>query len=230
MTEQKPEETPAPIPETNLPAAAAMTEPTPDPLSVVDDAAPPEQEKKAGLAVRFILLQIAVLIIILDQFTKYLVETNLQMFEVYAPFPSIEPFFRIMHVYNTGAAFGIFPEGSLFFAIMAVLVSALILIYNFTMPGRHVGLRVALGLQMGGALGNFIDRVRIGHVTDFLDFGPWPLFNVADTAIVSGAVIIGILMVREAREAHEAEQAAKKMEANADPAFSGGEKADEWSA
>jgi lipoprotein signal peptidase len=69
---------------------------------------------------------------------------------------------------------------------------------------------VVLGLLIGGALGNLIDRVRLGHVTDFLDFGPWPIFNVADTAVVVGALVMAWLMWAEARAEARAESVSSK--------------------
>ena len=110
----------------------------------------------------------------LDQWTKNIIETNLRLGEVYAPFPEIEQFFRIFHVSNTGAAFGLLPSGGPVFAVLAVIVSLFIIYYNHILPKGQIGFRIVLGLLLGGALGNFIDRVRLGHVTDFLDFGPWP--------------------------------------------------------
>ncbi|KAA3661814.1 MAG: signal peptidase II [Chloroflexi bacterium] len=157
------------------------------------------------------LFWIAGLVILLDQLTKMFVESRLPLYDMWAPIPSIQELFRITHVPNTGMAFGLFPSGSSFFLIVAVVVALAIIYYNFTLPKGQFALRLALGLQLGGALGNFVDRLRIGHVTDFLDFGPWPVFNVADMAIVSGAIVLGWLVLQETRE----EYAQKKREAAA---------------
>lgn len=140
-------------------------------------------------------------VLLLDQYTKNLVETRLALYEVWAPFPAIEPFFRILHTTNTGMAFGLFQGGGTVFAIFAVIVAGAIVYFNHTLPGHETLLRVALGLQLGGVLGNFIDRMRQGHVTDFLDFGPWPVFNVADTALVSGVILLGYVILTEGRRA-----------------------------
>lgn len=153
---------------------------------------------------RHLLFFIGAVVILLDQFSKYLIEQSLQIYEVWAPIPAIEPFFRIMHATNTGTAFGLFPNGSLFFAVMALLVSGFIIYYNHVLPAGNGRLRLALGLTLGGALGNLIDRVRLGHVTDFLDFGPWPVFNVADMAIVGGAILLGWLSLQESRQEKQA--------------------------
>ena len=163
---------------------------------------PKQQSPKtaATIAEKLLLLLVAVVTIGLDQFTKYLVESNLALFEVYAPIPSLESVFRIFHIYNTGATFGLFAGGGNIFRYLAIVVSLGIIYYNHILPGNQRLLRLALGLQMGGALGNMIDRFRIGHVTDFIDIGPWYIFNLADLAVVSGAVILGILVWQESRE------------------------------
>lgn len=158
--------------------------------------APPPATKKQ----RALPLLIAVLIIVIDQFSKLSVEAQLPLNHTWAPFPEFAHLFRFTHVSNTGAAFGLFPGGSPFFTVVAIAVAAIIVIYNFGLPAGHFLLRLALGLQLGGALGNLIDRFRLGHVTDFLDFGPWPVFNLADTSIVAGVVILGVLMVLEQRQ------------------------------
>ncbi len=161
----------------------------------------------APLHQRAILFLIAGTIILVDQFTKYLIEQSLGLFEVWAPIPAIEPFFRIMHATNQGTAFGFFPQGASLFALMALIVSGAIIYYNHTLPAGNRWLRVALGLTLGGALGNLIDRLRLGHVTDFLDFGPWPVFNVADMAIVGGAIVLGWLVLQESRHEKRMAQA-----------------------
>lgn len=149
---------------------------------------------------RALPLLVAALIIAIDQFSKLFIEIQLPLNHTWAPFPEYAHLFRFTHVSNTGAAFGLFPGGSPFFTVVAIAVAAIIVVYNFGLPAGHFLLRLALGLQLGGALGNLIDRFRLGHVTDFLDFGRWPVFNVADTSIVAGVVILGILMVLEQRQ------------------------------
>ena len=168
---------------------------------------------------RLLLFLVAVVVISLDQFTKYLVEMRMPLNTTYAPFPDLEAFFRITHVSNTGAAFGLFTQGGVVFMVVAAIVSVAIILYNFSLPSGFFLLRVALGLQLGGALGNLIDRIRLGHVTDFLDFGPWPIFNLADTSIVTGVVTLGILMVLEQRR--ETAAAAALAQKDSPPAGGG---------
>ncbi len=182
---------------------------TAEPETAVAEQKPP----RAALSERLILFLVALPVIGIDQFTKYLVESNLALFEVYAPIPSLESVFRIFHIYNTGATFGLFAGGGDIFRYLAIVVSLGIIYYNHVLPGKQRLLRLALGLQMGGALGNMIDRFRIGHVTDFIDIGPWYIFNLADLAVVSGAVILGVLVWRESRElkARQQKESAQAM-------------------
>jgi len=164
---------------------------------------------------RIIFFLVAALVIVFDHLTKVYIENQLPLNHTWAPFPQLADYFRITHVSNTGAAFGLFPEGSLIFAVIAVVVGAVIIVYNYRLPAGHRMLRVALGLQLGGAFGNLVDRLRLGHVTDFLDFGPWPVFNLADMAIVAGVIILGFLMIQEERamrQAAKAEQAGAEGE------------------
>ena len=140
---------------------------------------------------------IALAVLLSDLVTKLLIENRLPLNESYVPFEKLEPIFKITHVSNTGAAFGLFPSGSTIIMVIAVIVSVVIVIYNQRLSASHKLYRIALGLQLGGALGNLLSRFRIGHVTDFLDFGPWPVSNIADISIVSGTILLGLLMLLE---------------------------------
>jgi signal peptidase II len=98
--------------------------------------------------------------------------------------------------------FGLFQGTGMFFAILAVFVIGAIIYFNFTLPGDQWLLRIAIGLQLGGAIGNLVDRLRQdGHVTDFIDIGPWYIFNLADLAIVSGVILFGWVILRDHRHA-----------------------------
>ncbi len=137
---------------------------------------------------------IAVLVVALDQVTKYLVRANLSLGE---SVPEEGPL-RITYVTNTGAAFGILQGQTLFLIVTTFFGLTAILLYYLYPPMEHGFLRLALGLQLGGAMGNLADRVRLGKVTDFIDVGPWPNFNVADSSIVVGVVIIvGFFLLAE---------------------------------
>ncbi|MFN3974315.1 MAG: signal peptidase II [Dehalococcoidia bacterium] len=96
------------------------------------------------------------------------------------------PFLRLTHITNTGSAFGLF-QGRNLFLIGASVVGLLVLIFFYGHNHRsHSLLRLCIGLMVGGALGNLVDRVRLGYVIDFVDLGWWPVFNLADSAIVVG--------------------------------------------
>ncbi|VAW31099.1 Lipoprotein signal peptidase [hydrothermal vent metagenome] len=198
-----------------------MNEPNLTQLDEPETAVPTQNQPIATLSERMILFIIALLSIGADQTSKFLVEANLDLFEVYAPIPSLEAYFRFFHISNTGAAFGLFEGAGGLFRYLAIIVSLGIIYYNQVLPGRQRLLRLALGLQMGGALGNMIDRFRIGHVTDFIDIGPWYIFNLADLSVVTGAIILGWLLLQESRElraAQKQEIAAQQETAQTEPA------------
>lgn len=142
-----------------------------------------------------LLLQLAAVVLLLDQFSKFLVRELLAFQEAYPT----EGFFRIIHSYNTGSAFGMFQDqnGPLILVSLAG-ISVMALIYQSQRRPANL-LRVSLGLQMGGAAGNLVDRVLLGHVIDFIDVGAWPVFNVADSSIVVGLVLLAWLFMRPER-------------------------------
>ena len=143
----------------------------------------------------FILIQLAVLVFFLDQFSKYLVREFLFL---YQSFPA-EGFFRITYTFNTGSIFGIFQgQNTAFILISFVGVAVLVLLYRSQRFPTGL-LRLSLGLQLGGAFGNLLDRVRLGHVTDWVDIGPWPVFNVADACIVTGLVLLAWMFIMSER-------------------------------
>jgi signal peptidase II len=138
---------------------------------------------------------IAAAVFALDQLTKALVRNNLQLGESW---PSDDWLVRITHVTNSGAAFGILQGQGLFLTVTAVIAIGVIVFYYATPALDHGLLRLALGLQLGGAVGNLVDRVRFGEVTDFFHFPHYPAFNIADSSIVIGMVIlVGFLILNE---------------------------------
>jgi len=153
------------------------------------------------------VLLIAAIIAVMDQLTKWLVMCRLEMGESHLIIPG---FFNLVHWINTGAAWGILKDRNLALTLIAVIT--ILLLYLFRHPfqfNRLLG-RVALGLIMGGIVGNLIDRVRLGHVVDFLDFHigrhHWPAFNVADTAICVGVALYILDSWRAERETAGAEK------------------------
>ncbi len=138
------------------------------------------------------IFTIAGLIIALDQWTKWLVRTNIPAGQSWLPDSMLwlSPYARIVHWYNRGAAFGIFQEGSMVFTVLAFIVSAAILYYYPQVSRQDWPLRLAMSMQLGGAIGNLIDRLTIGHVTDFISVGTFPVFNIADSSISVGCVVL----------------------------------------
>jgi signal peptidase II len=162
----------------------------------------------SGRDMRWLMLMIAALIVLLDRVTKLWVIAHIQQGHAIAIIPRI---FRLTHVVNTGAAFSIFEGASspalvrnllIGFSIIAVVV-VLALIWKM---GRRATLTsVALALILGGAIGNLYDRIRFAYVVDFLEVHivhyHWPDFNVADSAIVVGACLLLLEMLRPQRSA-----------------------------
>ena len=140
---------------------------------------------------------VALVTIFLDQWSKIWVRSHLRPLESIELIPGTGRIFTITRSSNTGAAFGMFKGGGAFFIVVTVLVIAAILYYAWSLRKMNWMVAVSLGLELGGALGNFIDRLRFGRVTDFIDFHFWPIFNFADTAIVIGVIIMGYLFLRE---------------------------------
>jgi signal peptidase II len=141
------------------------------------------------------LLTIAIIILMVDQATKALVLRYLPYQQPWNPITPLYPIVTLTHVTNTGAAFGLFPDGGLIFTVIALTVIAAILAYYRYLPQHPGFVRLSLGLQLGGALGNLIDRLRFGRVIDFIDFHFWPVFNVADSSIVIGVAILAYYLV-----------------------------------
>jgi signal peptidase II len=139
---------------------------------------------------------IAATVVALDQLTKSIVRANLGLYEAW---PDGDSFVRIIHVTNSGAAFGILQGQTPFLIVTSLLGLVAIVLYYVYPPMEHGLIRIALGMQLGGAVGNLIDRVRLGEVTDFIDVGTFPTFNVADSSIsVSiAAVLIFFLLESE---------------------------------
>ena len=154
-----------------------------------------------------ILAAVAGFIVALDQVTKIYIHTQFHVGESYT---IIQHFFDLTYVRNEGAAFGIFREShetfrTLFFLSIPPFAMILILFMLKGLPETELLQNLALAGIFGGAMGNYIDRLRFGYVVDFLDFHwarsyTFPAFNVADTAIVVGVSTLLIIMSLEARE------------------------------
>ncbi len=149
-----------------------------------------------GIKIKYARLAvISSLVIILDQVTKAVI---LNTMALYHSVPVIPGFFSITHIHNPGGAFGIFASQSsivlkILFLFVSSLAACFVLYFYKKTPEEYPLLASAFAMIFGGAVGNLIDRVRIGEVVDFLDFyigkRHWPAFNVADSAITIGVAI-----------------------------------------
>jgi signal peptidase II len=139
----------------------------------------------------------AAVVVVLDRITKWWVSNAI---EIGGSWPQTG-FFRITHGENTGAAFGMFQNSRLVLSIIsslgviAVLYIALVLSKRFSFLTWKTTM-FALGLVLGGTLGNLIDRAIIGHVTDFIKVWEWPDFNIADSSLVVGGIILALNLIR----------------------------------
>lgn len=141
-----------------------------------------------------LMVVVATLIVALDQVTKYLVRSNLEFGQIWMPWSWLLPYARIIHINNTGAAFGLFKGANSIFMILAVIVSGAIVYYFPSVSRKDWVVRLALSMQLAGALGNLIDRIFFGHVTDFVSVGNFAVFNVADASITVGVAVLLIGM------------------------------------
>ena len=159
-----------------------------------------ESERRSGWRRSVILFLIALLIAAADQLSKNWIRSNLLVGHSYFE----AGLFRITHVNNTGAAFGLFQGQSFILTIVGLVGIAIFLVYTLVIYRGAPFLdnmlnRAALGLVLGGALGNLIDRLRFGQVTDFIDFGFWPAFNIADSAVTVGVILFAFSLLSVAR-------------------------------
>jgi len=143
---------------------------------------------------------ITLLVVVADQLSKLWIRSNLAVGE---SLPEAG-FFQLTHIQNTGAVFGLFQDQSFALTIVAIVGIAFLLVYAFIIYPRFFPLdnllgKSALGLILGGTIGNLIDRLRFGGVTDFISIGWWPAFNIADSAIVVGAILFAYSLLLLAR-------------------------------
>ena len=149
------------------------------------------------------LVPIAFTLIALDQLTKTWIRNNLAFNELWMPWEWLAPYARLVNWHNTGAAFGIFQGMNGVFVVLAFVIITLILIYFPMIPENDFFFRLALSLQMAGAAGNLIDRLYRGFVTDFISVGRFPVFNVADSCITMGVVVLLVGMWIEERRSRD---------------------------
>jgi signal peptidase II len=176
-----------------------VTEPAPRTLDVrvgsSTDALTPVSVAERSFAARapqWVALSAVVLAAIAaDQLTKWIVSSQLgfdESLHVLGPF-------SIHHVQNSGIAFGLFSSATVVVTALTAFAVAWMLLYFARSGARHPVLPVGLGLLIGGSTSNLIDRIRLGHVTDFLDLRYWPAFNLADSFIVIGVAILFVALL-----------------------------------
>jgi signal peptidase II len=181
-----------------------------------DDTHPTRDEfvfqSTATLLHWLLLATIVGLTLITDHITKRIVVNSLSYGESWTPFAFLDGIFDITYTRNTGAAFGMGQRFSNVFLIIAVIVVVAIIYYYRHLPEGTWLVRLALGLQMGGALGNALDRIFRGYVVDFFHVHGFPIFNIADSSIVVGTVIlVAVLWWEDRQHSEESENSSESV-------------------
>ena len=145
------------------------------------------------------ILVLAVVVVILDQWSKYYIQSQMSLG---MSIPVIPEIFHLTYILNPGAAFGILENQRFFFVIIAVAMIAIVIYLYPRLPSKPLLLRLGIGLMAGGAVGNVIDRIKTGYVVDFFDFRIWPIFNIADIAIVVGVscIVYTLVFIEEKKD------------------------------
>jgi signal peptidase II len=139
----------------------------------------------------FVPLLFGLLILGLDQQTKQLVITYLGPEPLLRSQPLLGELLSLVYWRNTGVAFGLFQDATLLLTLTSILIClGAIFVYSTQLPNLNLIVQISMGLIIGGALGNIIDRVRLGYVVDFIQVGWWPIFNLADSAITGGTLLL----------------------------------------
>ncbi|MBI4452160.1 signal peptidase II [Candidatus Woesearchaeota archaeon] len=133
----------------------------------------------------------ALFVVFLDQSAKFLVRKNLQLNQ---SIPIIKNIFHLTYVTNTGSAFSLLQGFNLFFVLFSFAVIAAIFYYLKKIKENGKWIQFAVGLLLGGTIGNLIDRLSLGFVVDFIDFRIWPVFNIADSAVTISVILLIILL------------------------------------
>lgn len=142
----------------------------------------------------FILVGSLILTALADQASKHWIRANLEIYETVQPLPALAPFFQFTRSSNTGAAFGIFPMAGDVFLVIALLIIAGLLWYFREIPAGRRLPPIAIGLVIGGAAGNVLDRLQHGHVIDFIHYQiPNVISNVSNLA--DHAIVFGVLLI-----------------------------------
>ena len=160
----------------------------------------------------WLTLIVAAIIIVIDQTGKAVVAANLPVGGAWSPFPGPNPFFQIVYTYNTGVAFGLFKDLGVVFILVPLIISGVIVYYARRLRPDQKLIAFALGLMLGGALGNVIDRIRLGGgVLDFFEVGIGSFRNAsnfADWSIVAGVILWALAMFLDERKQKQGQAAA----------------------
>jgi signal peptidase II len=161
---------------------------------------------KPTLRSRLLLWGSAAVVVLADQISKVWVAHTLPFGVPSNPLPWLRPILSFTYITNTGVAFGLFPQAGDFFKVLSAAVIVGIFLFQRSLPPQDWVTHLALGLQVGGALGNLVDRFVRGSVVDFLDVNFWPfkrwaVFNLADSAIVVGVFILLLNAMWQERQA-----------------------------
>ena len=137
---------------------------------------------KQQILPRLSFILTAIVALLADQVSKMWIMSNMQVGQSIPP----DGLVRLTYVRNSGVAFGLFPNQTFIITLAAIAGLAILLIYYRLSPFRNMYTYTSVGFILGGASGNLIDRIRLGYLTDFLDFRVWPVFNIGDSAVVLG--------------------------------------------
>lgn len=144
-----------------------------------------------------LLFIVAAFVLVLDQATKVFIR---YFIPVNSSYPLVPGIIHVTHVRNPGAAFGLLPNQKIIFLAVSIAVIGVIVYYYLRAKVDDRQQMFALGLLLGGAVGNVIDRLFLGKVTDFIDLRIWPVFNLADSSIVVGAIMLSIIFLINTRK------------------------------
>jgi signal peptidase II len=165
---------------------------TPGGARLIQVEAEPEPAHRAGSLQWVGFAAVAVAAIVADQLTKRVIESRLALDESHSVLPGVS----VTHVQNTGIAFGVLPGRLGIVSALTAVAVGWMLVHFARSGARHVLFPVALGLLVGGSVSNLADRVRQGHVTDFVHVSHWPTFNLADSFIVVGVALLAFGLSR----------------------------------
>ncbi len=145
---------------------------------------------------------IVAITVMLDQISKFIIRSNMNYGE---SIPSTG-LFRITYVKNTGSAFGMLQDQTTWLILASIIAIVVLLFLYRGLNTNGTLIRIMISLQIGGAIGNLADRIRIGYVVDFIDIGLWPVFNIADSTITIGITgMIILILITNANTSADAE-------------------------